>query len=176
MKFYGLSFAVAPSQTPHISDWLLWIGFLWALFCSSTLIRIAIHPKSGSSWSLNSANFLNFPPKFRLRTRKFWLSTQIFRQNWQFLTILIVFDNFVAIYALLSWIFCRDLHIFSANFCWAKSQTPPICLLFGCMLIAGKLLSWLLSNGRKMPCPVTVRSGITSKNYEDVIGELLLLV
>ena len=23
-----------------------------------------------------------------------------------------------------------------------------------------------------MPCPVTVRSGITSKNYEDVIGEL----
>ena len=25
---------------------------------------------------------------------------------------------------------------------------------------------------RKMPCPVTVRSGITSKNYEDVIGKL----
>ena len=24
---------------------------------------------------------------------------------------------------------------------------------------------------RKMPCPVTVRSGITSKNYEDVIGK-----
>ena len=23
-----------------------------------------------------------------------------------------------------------------------------------------------------MPCPVTVRSGITSKNYEDVIGKL----
>ena len=85
--------------------------------------------------------------------------------------ILVIF----MIYALLSWIFCRDLHIFSANFCWAKSQTPPICLLFGCKLIAGKLLSWLLSNGRKMPCPVTVRSGITSKNYEDVIGELLLV-
>ena len=24
---------------------------------------------------------------------------------------------------------------------------------------------------RKMPCPVTVRSGITSKDYEDVIGK-----
>ena len=33
-------------------------------------------------------------------------------------------------------------------------------------------ISWLLPNIRRMPCPVIVRSGITSKNYEDVIGKL----
>ena len=43
-----------------------------------------IHSKSGSYWSLNSANFFNFPPNSRLRTRNPLCFHSVQRQHCQF--------------------------------------------------------------------------------------------
>ena len=72
--------------------------------------------------------------------------------------------------------------VFTHKCCAISSQLLSLRLIFLIQLfmdpqyqtiIEGMFFCiFLISYYREMPCPVTVRSGITSKNYEDVIGEI----
>ena len=105
-----------------------------------------IHPKSGSPGSPDSANYLNFPQNYSLRTRKLptllcWILSQGAKavkmcqsvvdyaiNVWQtcswfqthfsatFLGLFNDLRTFVARF------WCRDLRTFSANFPWLKSR------------------------------------------------------
>ena len=113
----------------------------------------SIHPKSGSPGSPDSANYLNFPQNYSLRTRKLptllcWILSQGAKavkmcqsvvdyaiNVWQtcswfqthfsatFLGLFNDLRTFVARF------WCRDLRTFSANFSWLKNTLRKLVRL-----------------------------------------------
>ena len=133
------------------------VTFFYKCLQISAYRIISIHSKSGSPGSPDSANYLNFPQNYSLRTRKLptllcWILSQGAKavkmcqsvvdyaiNVWQtcswfqthfsatFLGLFNDLRTFVARF------WCRDLRTFSANCLWLKKQTPQTFSLLECM-------------------------------------------